>query len=91
MLFGLTFSSLLVLEDRIIHIKSGEISELFGVFLIFQTRAFGAYELNVLVKFSQEQIYQQIKEEYSRRLTLNEMKTDPNKIPHDPWIDNVMT
>lgn len=41
------FSSLLVLEDRIIHIKSGEISELFGVFLIFHTRAFGAYGLNV--------------------------------------------
>ena len=47
LLFGLTFSSLLVLEDRIIHIKSGEILELFGVFLIFHTRAFGAYGLNV--------------------------------------------
>ena len=37
-------------------------------------RAFGAYELNVPVKFSQEQIYQQIKDEYSRRLTKNEIK-----------------
>ena len=45
------------------------------------------------MKFSQEQIYQQIKEEYSQteRLTSNEIKTDPNKIPHDPWIDDVMT
>ena len=90
-MFGLTFSSLLALEDRIIHIKSGETSELFGVFFIFHMRAFGAYKLNVLVKFSHEQIYQQIKEEYSRRLTSNEIKTDPNKIPHDPWIDEVMT
>jgi len=89
LLFGLTFSSLLVLEDRIIHIKSSEISKLFGVFLIFHTRAFGAYGLNVLVKSSQEQIYQQINEEYSQRLTSNEIKTDPNKIPHDPWIDDV--
>ena len=30
-------------------------------------RAFGAYELKAPVKFSQEQIYKQIKEEYSRR------------------------
>ena len=75
----------------IIHIKSGEISKLLGLFLIFRTRAFGAYELNVLVKFSQEQIYQQLKEEYSGRLASNEIKTDPNKIPHDPWIDDVMT
>ena len=44
-------------------------------------RAFGAYELNVPVKFSQEQIYQQIKDEYSRRLTKNEIKSDPNMLP----------
>ena len=41
------------------------------------------------MKFSQEQIYQQIKEEYSQRLTSNEIKTDPNKIPYDSWIDDV--
>ena len=52
-------------------------------------RAFGAYELNVPVKFSQEQIYQQIKDEYSRRLTKNEIKSDPNMLPSDAWIDDV--
>ena len=62
--------------------KTGKKSELVA-------RAFGAYELNVPVKFSQEQIYQQIKEEYSRRLSCNGIKTDPNSIPHDAWIDNV--
>ncbi|CAH3115328.1 unnamed protein product, partial [Porites lobata] len=52
-------------------------------------RAFGAYELNVPVKFSQEQIYQQIKDEYSRRLTKNEIRSDPNMLPSDAWIDDV--
>ena len=52
-------------------------------------RAFGAYELKAPVKFSQEQIYKQIKEEYSRKLTSNGIKTDPNTIPHDAWIDDV--
>ena len=52
-------------------------------------RAFGAYELDVPVKFSQEQIYQQIKEEYSRRLTKNEIKSDPNMLLSDAWIDDV--
>ena len=52
-------------------------------------RAFGAYELKAPVKFSQEQIYKQIKEEYSRRLSSNGIKTDPNTIPHDAWIDDV--
>ena len=52
-------------------------------------RAFGAYELKAPVKFSQEQIYKQIKEDYSRRLSSNGIKTDPNTIPHDAWIDDV--
>jgi len=52
-------------------------------------RAFGAYELNAPVKFSQEQIYLQIKEENSRRLTSNGIKSDPNNIPLDAWIDDV--
>ena len=50
-------------------------------------RAFGAYELKAPVKFSQQQIYQQIKEEYSRRLNSNGINTDPNTIPHEAWID----
>lgn len=52
-------------------------------------RAFGAYELNAPIKFTQEQIYRQIKEEYTRRLKSNEIKSDPNNIPHDAWIDDV--
>ena len=52
-------------------------------------RAFGAYKLNAPVKFSQEQIYQQKKEEYSRRLKSNVKQSDPNNIPHDAWIDDV--
>ena len=52
-------------------------------------RAFGVYELKAPVKFSQQQIYQQIKEEYSRRLNSNGIKTDPNNIPHETWIDDV--
>ena len=41
------------------------------------------------MKFSEEQIYKQIKEEYSRRLTSNGIKTDQNTILHDAWIDDV--
>ena len=52
-------------------------------------RAFGAYELNAPIKFTQEQIYRQIKEECTRRLKSNEIKSDPNNIPHDAWIDDV--
>ena len=52
-------------------------------------RAFDAYELKAPVKFSQQQIYQQIKEEYSRRLNSNGINTDPNTIPHEAWIDDV--
>ena len=39
-------------------------------------RAFGAYELNALIKFSHESIYQQIEEEYSRRFISNGIKSD---------------
>lgn len=52
-------------------------------------RAFGAYELNAPIKFTQEQIYRQIKEECTRRLKSNEIKSDPNNILHDAWIDDV--
>ena len=41
------------------------------------------------MKFSQKQIYQQMKEEYSRRLTSNGIKSDPNNIPYDALIDDV--
>ena len=37
----------------------------------------------------QEQIYRQIKEECTQRLKSNEIKSDPNNIPHDAWIDDV--
>ena len=39
-------------------------------------RAFGAYKLSAPTKFSHEQIYQQIEEEYSRRLISNGIKSD---------------
>ena len=52
-------------------------------------RAFGAYELNVPKKFTQEQIYEKIREEYSKRLTTNSLKTDPNELPEQGWLDDV--
>ncbi|XP_046864652.1 uncharacterized protein LOC124459175 [Xenia sp. Carnegie-2017] len=52
-------------------------------------RAFGAYELKVPKKFTQEQIYKNIREEYSRRLKLNSIKTDPNLLPEQAWLDDV--
>jgi len=52
-------------------------------------RAFGAYELKAPVKFSQQQIYQQIKEENSWRLNSNGIKTNPNNKPQETWIDDV--
>lgn len=60
--------------------KSGKKSEL-------DTRAFGAYKLNVPVTFSQKQIYWPI--EYSQRWTLIGIKSDPNKISDDALKDNV--
>ena len=39
-------------------------------------RAFGAYKLSASIKFSYEQIYQQIEEEYSRWLISNGIKSD---------------
>ena len=40
------------------------------------TRAFGAYKLSASIKFSYEQIYQQIEEEYSLWLISNGIKSD---------------
>ena len=39
-------------------------------------RAFGAYKLSASIKFSYEQIYQQIEEEYSRSFISNGIKSD---------------
>ena len=52
-------------------------------------RAFGAYELNAPKKFSQKEIYEKIKEEYSKRLTTNDIKSDPSGLPEQAWADNV--
>ena len=52
-------------------------------------RAFGAYELDVPKKYTQEQIYKQIGEEYAKRLKTNNLKTEPNQIPEQAWIDDV--
>ena len=51
-------------------------------------RAFGAYELNVLVKVPQEVISTELNKEYQRRLSHNNAP-DPNKICPDQWIDDV--
>ena len=40
--------------------------------------AFGAYELGVFKKFTQEQIYESVKKEYAKRLKTNDNKSDPN-------------
>ena len=52
-------------------------------------RTFGANELNVPKKFSQEQIYEKIREEYARRLASNAFKTDPKELPDEAWADDV--
>ena len=52
-------------------------------------RAFGACELNVPKKFTQEQIYEKIREEYVKRLESNAIKTDPKELPDDAWADDV--
>lgn len=62
--------------------QSGEKAELVA-------RAFGANELGVPKKFTQEQIFESIKKEYAKRLTVNGIKTDPNTLPDDAWADNV--
>ena len=52
-------------------------------------RAFGAYELNAPEKFSQEQIYEKIREEYAKRLKSNLIETDPKALPDSAWADDV--
>ena len=52
-------------------------------------RAFGAYELKVPKKFSQEEIDRKLKEEYQQRLKNRRINTDPNSIRKEDWKDNV--
>ena len=52
-------------------------------------RAFGAYKLNVPIKFTQEQIYKKIGEEYAKRLKTNYLKTNPNELPEQAWLDDL--
>ena len=54
-------------------------------------RAFGAHELGVPKKFTQEQIFANIKKEYVNRLKENGIKTDPNGLPDEAWTDSVQT
>ena len=41
-------------------------------------RAFGAYKLGAPKKFTQEQIFDSINNEYQQRLQTNDIKSDPN-------------
>lgn len=52
--------------------------------------AFGAYELNVPIKFTQEKISEDLKKEYQRRLLKFDAQ-DPNTISADKWEENVQT
>ena len=52
-------------------------------------RAFGAYELKVPKKFSQEEIDRKLKEEYQQRLKKTSNKHRTNCIRKEDWKDNV--
>ena len=52
-------------------------------------RAFGAYELNVPKKFSQQQIYSNLKHEYSSRLSRHGIVTNPNSLLVEAWRDSI--
>lgn len=52
-------------------------------------RAFAAYEYKIPLKFNQEEIYKALKDEYSRRLRVNKIDTDPNNIKESDWLNNV--
>ena len=52
-------------------------------------RAFGAYELNVPIKCSQQEIYANLKLEYNSRLARHGIVTDPNLLPTNVWQDNI--
>ena len=61
--------------------KSGKKEELVA-------RAFGAYELNVPIKFPQEMISSELNKEYTRRLAIHNTP-DPKEVFADHWIDDV--
>ena len=52
-------------------------------------RAFGAYELNVPKKFSQQQIYSNLKHEYNSRLSRHGIVTYPNSLLAAAWRDSI--
>ena len=52
-------------------------------------RAFGAYELNVPKKFSQQQIYSNLKHEYNSRLSRHGIVTYPNSLLAEAWRDSI--
>ena len=52
-------------------------------------RAFGAHELKAPKKFTQQQIVENIKKEYERRLAACGIKTDPNTLSDEVWNDDV--
>ena len=54
-------------------------------------RAFGTYELGIPKKFTQEQIFDTIKSEYSQRLKANEIKSDPSLLGDEFWKDDVVS
>ena len=80
--FGMTVSSLKDFLSLRGLSQSGKKVELVA-------RAFGAYELNVPTKYSQEEINRALKVEYQNRLKQHGISTDPKSIPDAAWIDDV--
>ena len=58
---------------------------------VLVARAFGAYELNAPIKFTQEQISNELKEEYKRRLKNAGNAPDPREVPSEMWKDDVIS
>ena len=52
-------------------------------------RAFGAYELGVPVKFTQEEINKVLNKEYKCRLKKHSISGDPKLIPEELWMDDI--
>ena len=58
---------------------------------VLVARAFGAYELNAPIKFTQKQILNELKEEYQRRLRNANNAPDPREVPREMWKDDVVS
>lgn len=56
----------------------------------FVARVFGAYELGIPKKITQEQIFDTIKSEYAKRLDTNGIKSDPHLLGDEFWEDDVV-